>query len=179
VSYAVPVYKNSTDKIDWLKVSNIDWNALNDTLTMYITKDENTLAYFHRFSIIKINNKPYEIQTSDSISADGIIVVCLKEYYQNTIEEEVAAEMPISDPIDEESAHIDGPFVIYPYDTITYTIANATDGFWVVDNEKVDILSQDSDSVKVYINTGKSGKFNLIYRSGSEDIILPVTISSL
>jgi hypothetical protein len=42
VSYAVPVYKNSTDKIDWLKVSNIDWNALNDTLTMYITKDENT-----------------------------------------------------------------------------------------------------------------------------------------
>jgi hypothetical protein len=53
----------------------------------------------------------------------------LKEYYQNTIEEEIAAETPEKEPVDEDSAHIDGPFVIYPYDTITYTIANATGGF--------------------------------------------------
>ena len=49
---------------------------------MYITKNEQTLEALHRFSIIKIDDKPWEVQVVDSIATEGIIEVSLKETYK-------------------------------------------------------------------------------------------------
>lgn len=98
---------------------------------MYITKDEKTEAFFHRFSKIKINGKPWEVQAMDNMSSDGIIILYLKEWYQNSIadakqEEDAAAE--VTSIIPEDKPVIEGPSEVYPYDKKVYTIKNAEGG---------------------------------------------------
>ena len=92
----------SVNEIDWRREREKLWNDIDYTLQMYITKDEKTEAFFHRFAIIKVNGQPWEVQSIDSMSSDGIIIVYLKEWYKNTIAEEKAAEdaeIPVPDPI--------------------------------------------------------------------------------
>jgi len=65
------------------------WNNMNYTKLLYITKDEDTLAFFQRFDRIVIDGKPWEVQAyNDSYTTtktgdfdSGIIRVALKETY--------------------------------------------------------------------------------------------------
>ncbi|MBR3673893.1 MAG: hypothetical protein IKN65_06415 [Clostridia bacterium] len=76
----------------WNVKKDLVWNDLNYTKLLYITKDEDTLAFFQRFDRIIINGKPWEVQaynesysTSKSAGTDsGIIRVALKEAYTST-----------------------------------------------------------------------------------------------
>ena len=79
--------KPSVDDISWKKAHNILWNELNYSVEMYIGKNEETEDFFHRFKKLEINGQPWEVQGVDDISVDGLIVVALKEDYQNSIEE--------------------------------------------------------------------------------------------
>ena len=115
----------STNEIDWRHQSEKLWNDIDYTLQMYITKDEKTEAFFHRFMVIDVNNKPWEVQSIDNMSSDGIIIVYLKEWYQNSIEKAKAeedAEIPPKPVPAETDPQIVGPAACYPYDKLTYTI---------------------------------------------------------
>lgn len=173
----------STTEIDWRHQQEKLWNDIDYTLQMYITKDEITEEFFHRFNIVKVNNRPWEIQSIDSMSSDGIIIVYLKEYYQNTIAEEKEKEDAETTPIEPEilgKPTIVGPAAVYPYDKVTYTIENAENGIWFIGSQKAKIIYQDSTTVNVEIVTGRSGSFKIIYkRENEEDITLTVTIESL
>jgi len=76
----------------WNTKKNVTWNDMNYTKLLYITKDEDTLAFFQRFDRIVINGKPWEVQAynesysvSKGAEADtGIIRVALKETYTGT-----------------------------------------------------------------------------------------------
>jgi len=76
----------------WNTKRGVIWNDMNYTKLLYITKDEDTLAYFQRFDRIIINGKPWEVQAynenySTSKTGDfssGIIRVALKETYTST-----------------------------------------------------------------------------------------------
>ena len=104
------------------------WNDLNYDLTMFVTKDEVTTEFFHRFTKIKIDNKEYEVQAVDNISVDGIIEVALKEYYTNDIEDaseqykKEQMENETQEPIDENDIYINGPKHVNPYDEVHYSI---------------------------------------------------------
>ena len=50
--------------IVWNKTKNIEWNDLNYSLTMYITKDKNTESFFHRFAKVEINEPQPDEQAS-------------------------------------------------------------------------------------------------------------------
>lgn len=173
----------STNEIDWRHQNEKLWNDIDYTLQMYITKDEKTEAFFHRFAIVKVNGKPWEVQSIDNMSSDGIIIVYLKEWYQNSIAEAKAeedAEIPPKPEPAEDEPQIVGPTACYPYDKLTYTIENAEDGVWELSNKKAKILVQDETSVSVEIVTGRSGSFDIKYvRAGQDDVILNVTIQSL
>lgn len=181
--YKVYASGPSEESIDWKKASGIAWNNINYSLVMYITKNEETEQYFHRFSTIELNNKPWEIQAADSMSLDGVIVVALKEDYQNTIEKDVLEEEKTNIPPeeDDQEIYISGDNIVYPYDKKTYYIEGTGNGLWEISNStKVKILAQDESSVKIEILTGRSGSFTLTYkREGQEDIVLPITIESL
>ena len=75
----------------WNVKKGVVWNDLNYTKLLYITKDENTLAFFQRFDRIIINGKPWEVVaynenygTTSSNNNTGIIRVALKETYTST-----------------------------------------------------------------------------------------------
>ena len=181
------------NEIDWRHQSDKLWNDIDYTLQMYITKDEITEAFFHRFAVIKVNGQPWEVQSIDSMSSDGIIIIYLKEWYKNTIqeqkeeEEKQNAESAVSDEetvnndiIDVSLPTIIGPAAVYPYDKKTYIIENATNGRWDIGSQKAKIIDQDESMVKIEIISGRSGNFELKYiRENEEDIIFPIEIKSL
>lgn len=181
--YKCYVAKPSTNEIDWRHQQGKLWNDIDYTLQMYITKNEKTEIFFHRFNIIDIDGKPWEIQSVDSMSSEGIIIVYLKEWYQNSIEkakaeEDAAAE--VTSITTEGEPAIEGPTAVYPYDKKTYTIKNAENGTWVIGSSKAKILQQDDTTVYIEITTGRSGNFELKYiRENEEDIVLNITIQSL
>ena len=175
------VYIGGPDEsaIIWNKVKKIEWNDLNYSLTMYITKDKNTEEFFHRFTKVEINERPWEVQAVDTISQDGIIIVALKETYENSIEKAVEKEK-VDIYVDLTQPYIKGPETVYPYDVVTYYIKNAAGGEFVAEGSGFKIASQDAEHIKLGIVTGKSGSFTLKYkRLDMEDIVLPITIGSL
>lgn len=164
--------------IPWNIKNNIVWNTPNYSLIMYIPKEEYTLEYLQRFSKIKFGGKNWEVQTVNPYYGEGIIQVCLKENYLNTMEESGGAaeeEKPELGDI-----YIDGPAVVQPYDIVNYKIQGLDGGSWEISNNKAKIVKNDDNSIVIEIITGKSGNFDLIYKKeNEEDIVLPITITSL
>ena len=77
-----------------------------------------------------------------------------------------------------------GKSPVVPFSCTQYSLSTAikgiTGGIWSVDNEKIKIVSSDDTLVKLNINTGRSGKFKLIYTlQNEEQIQLDVEIESL
>ena len=174
-----------SDSISWHTKKNISWNDIDHTIVMYITKNEETLDFFHRFVKFDLGGKPWEVQTVDAISTEGILEVTIEEWYQNTIqdmvEEEKEQEEAQEPEIDKTLPHIIGDIVVYPYYTKEYQIEGVTGGTWLLDNNKKAIITSQTDTtVKIGIITGKSGEVSLIYRrDNKEDIVLKITIESL
>lgn len=168
--------------IDWQKTKHFIFNDLNYTLEIYISNTKETNEFFQRFKKCKIKGKTFTIQAVDSISLNGILTVYLKEDYVN--EWEGAQDQPVSitqdDFIDPSIPHIEGEMEIYPYDIKVYKVSNASDGRWLLSNNRAKIIQQDSKSVTIEVTTGKSSSFDLIYRCESmNDIISNIKILSL
>jgi len=177
-SYWVALEGPTETSIQWNSKHNTTWNDINYSMILTVTKNEETLDYFHRFTNIEIDGKNWVVEVVNSVNGDGIIEVCLGEDYNNTIQKEADAEK--AETIIEENLYIKGPTTVKPYDEITYTIENKSGGTWILDSAKATISAQTETSVDVEIISGKSGTFNLIYRiDGEDDIVLNVTIESL
>ena len=162
------------------------WSDLNYDLTMWVTKNEDTEAFFHRFNKIEIKGNPWEICAADFDSTPGLIEVQLKETFRNTIADEKKAEEEALKPINPEPGeeeqtlpHIIGDAIVYPYDTKTYTIVNLNGGTWKLSNNKAKITTQIDSEVTIVITTSKSGSIDLIYSKDENDIIYNITIKSL
>ena len=162
------------------------WSDLNYDLTMWVTKNEDTEAFFHRFNKIEIKGNPWEICAADFDSTPGLIEVQLKETFRNTIADKKKAEEEALKPIDPEPGeeeqtlpHIIGDAIVYPYDTKTYTIVNLNGGTWKLSNNKAKITAQTDSEVTIVITTSKSGSIDLIYSKDENDIIYNITIKSL
>ena len=171
-------------KIQWRQQKGTDWNDLNYSLVIYITKNEDTLDYFKRFAIVPINGDNWEVQAVNKYRGDGIIEVVLKETFNNTIKDEqkIEEQNKPTPPIETESIYIAGDESVYPYETYDYLIQNTNEnGKWMIDNsKKVQIISQNSKEITLSIISGKSGRFNLIYqRENNENIIKEIKINSL
>lgn len=162
------------------------WSDLNYDLTMWVTKNEDTEAFFHRFNKIEIKGNPWEICAADFDSTPGLIEVQLKETFRNTIADEKKAEEEALKPTNPEPGeeeqtlpHIIGDTIVYPYDTKTYTIVNLNGGTWKLNNNKAKITTQTDSEVTIVITTSKSGSIDLIYSKDENDIIYNITIKSL
>ena len=178
-----PVYVRGPEQltIDWQKGNLEVFNKENYTLLMYITKNEETLDYFHRFTKIEIDGLPWEVQAVDSIATEGIIEVSLKETYKNTIEKEIKEEEEIIIP-EKKDIYIKGFNKTLPYEEYLYDIIGTKDeGVWEISNNKAKIIGEKNQlQVKIGIITGRSGSFVLRYvREGLDAIELPITIESL
>lgn len=177
------VYLKGPDEksIDW-KSKGFYFNTLNYSLEMYISKDEKTNEFFHRFKKLKIQGKNWEVQAVDRMTTDGIIAVYLKEDFTNEFENaETSPEetLPPSDSsVDPGLPRIEGAVEVYPYDIREYSIIGLTGGSWSLSNKRARILEQNDTWVKVEITTGRSGDVTLIY-TGAQELKLNISILSL
>ena len=168
-------------QINWRQKSDIAFNDLNYTAIIYITKNEETLDYFHRFKEIKIDDKLWETQVVNPESGDGVLEVNLKETFTNSIAEQIQKEEESQEPLPPVISSIVGELEIYPGDIKSYTFDSPVeDGIWAVNNSKVRIIKQTKDSATIEVVTSKSGNFKLSYLNGNDVIeSVDITIKSL
>ena len=164
----------------WRQKHNIEFNDLNYSLLIYVTKNEETLDFFKRFQILKIDGHRWRVAATDIFSQGSIIEVYLEEFFDNSLEEEQIKKEPII--FGEEEPYIDGPQFVEPYLTeIKYSLVNNLNatGAFLVSSKKVKIVNSDNNSCIINIISGKAGEFKIIYREeGKEDLELNVTIES-
>ena len=168
----------------WNVKKGVVWNDMNYTKLLYITKDEDTLAFFQRFDRVIINGKPWEIQaynenysTSKTAGTEsGIIRVALKQTYTNTDQFIKETLQNAETQVEEDSTlepYIDGPTSAKPYDIITFIAKNFnTQQTWSISNStlaKIIQVSQDGKTIKVQILTGKSNKEGFYVKYGNDD----------
>lgn len=185
----------------WHTKQNISWTDANYTALLYITNNEDTRRFFHRFTKLKIYDKPWEVQVVDPISNEGLIMVTLKEDFNNEMEEAseyhklekiqdkgIITTMP-KDPIEEDNEfeeeeevpYIEGPAIVYPYDKKKYIINNTAEGSWSIDNERKAIITHQTDKVvTIEIITGRTGVITLTYTQTNGEVIpYQIKIASL
>lgn len=160
--------------IPWNQKAGIVWNDMNYKIEMYIAKDEYTSDYFARFKTLKIDGNTYQVQAVNKYNNDAnIIVITLKEYFNNTILEESLKDKEDTSVLEYE---IEGPAEVHPYDIVTYKLnVEASEYNWVISNKKAHIIATEGNAATVEILTGRSGEFEIT----CNDYFLPVTILSL
>lgn len=175
--------------IQWNQKAKVEWNDLNYSLVMYITKDENTVDFFHRHQKVKVPEdensevlKTWQVVDANRFYGDGIIEVYLDEDQDNPIADAAAAEYEANKPpvieIPVDQARIEGPTEPTMYEYATYSIVNAEGGSWYIrkgDTEKLLLENEDTLSISI----GRTKEFTIIYRTEDEDIELDVKVQSL
>lgn len=164
----------------WRQKHNIEFNDLNYSLLIYVTKNEETLDFFKRFQILKIDGHRWRVAATDIFSQGSIIEVYLEEFFDNSLEDEQIKKEPII--FGEEEPYIDGPQFVEPYQTeIKYSLVNNLNatGAFLVSSKKVKIVNSDNNSCIINVISGKAGEFKIIYREeGKKDLELNVIIES-
>lgn len=168
--------------IQWNQKKNVIWNNLNYSTVLYVPKNEETLTFFKRFQKVKLNGNTWQVEAVNAHYADGIILVNLGEYHNNSIEDEnlQKTETPVEQPT--QGARIEGPLEVYPYDIVTYIAKDSSfNGKWSAEPDviKVKSLSEDGLIAEIEITASKSGDFILSYNSYLEEVKLPIKIKSL
>ena len=176
----------------WNTKRGVVWNDMNYTKLLYITKDEDTLAYFQRFDRIIINGKPWEVQAynenySTSKTGDfssGIIRVALKETYTSAdqfvkeVKDAEAAQIQAEVAYDAEhtQARIDGPAAAHPYDILIYKAKNyqQPQDWYISDDSLVKVLDYTEDTLKLEVISKKANKEGFIVKYGQSSIQVPI-----
>lgn len=172
-------------KINWDTRRSLQWNNMNETTFIIIPYTEETLAYFERFSYIKINGRKWQVQAVDNLSTPGVIEMTAKEDFSNPYKDDEEArekeqEQPvIPKPLTEPQ--ILGPTKVKYYDVSKYSYINYPDGgTWLVSNSRARILKAEGRTVEIEFATRNAGKVILAYRvPGQNDLRLEIEVTSI
>ena len=160
----------------WQAKHNQIWNSLNYSMVVEITKDSRTVNYFKRHQVVKMKLMYPDAETGESIeewhnwkvvatdkySEDRIIEVYLDEWYDNEMEDQMVEEK-VDEP-DLMQPHISGPADVYIYDTnLSYSIVGLMSGKFVVNSNKVKIISSTESSCVIDILASKATEFTLSF----------------
>lgn len=177
----------------WNQKHGLVWNDLNYKMKALITKNSQTVNYFTRHSVIKLKLTYPDIDTgeileewhrwkvvaTDKYSSNNVIEVYLDEWYDNSAED-VMREEEIIEP-NLTQPHIEGPRIVYAFDTnLSFSIVGITGGEFVVNSNKVKIISKDETSCVIDILASKATNFILSYKiDGKNQIDFPVVVKSV
>ena len=176
----------------WNTKRGVVWNDMNYTKLLYITKDEDTLAYFQRFDRIIINGKPWEVQAynenySTSKTGDfssGIIRVALKETYTSAdqfvkeLKDAETAQIQAEVAYDAEHTQprIDGPTAAHPYDILIYKAKNyqGVRDWFVSDTSLVKVLDYNENTLKLQVIAREANSKGFQVGYGQDIIQIPI-----
>lgn len=149
--------------IRWFIKRGINVNELNLSGTIFIKNNEQTRAFFNRFTHIKVDNHIWEVQVTDSISVPGVLELEVQEYYDNPI-----AELPEIIDMSKQS-HIVGEEIVKQDSTVGYFIpreyCDDKKEWKVTGNDRVKIteILDEGQICKVRIYDGAVGGYTVSY----------------
>lgn len=183
--------------ITWNQKAATEWNDLNHSLVMYITKNKDTLDYFHRFQKIKISRddiidkpKTWQVVAQNPYYGDGIIVVYLDEDFENPYEQmkdrqqqqqvEIIKQQQ-RDAIENNKPYILGPQKIKCCSAENFEAINVNDGgqWYYRKGDKQAPLNCSNKKLTLHINQSKGGKIVLIYKIDDTSLELPIVIQAV
>ena len=157
---------------EWLRKNREEWNKLNYTRTIYLERNEDTFNFFKRFKVIKLPNiqgelESWEVQAVAPNSVDDILIVHVKEYFENQFEDlsnEIQNEIKEHNEIEEN-------LVCQVYDKISCSTNYVANALWSVENITPGlapyiedaVIQGDQTIVYVQLSNGKTGEFDLYY----------------
>lgn len=157
---------------EWNRKNREEWNKLNYTRELYLERNEETYDYFKRFKIIKLPNikgelESWEVQAVAPNSTDDILIVHVKEYFENQFEdiyEENQAEQKEKNELEEN-------LVCKAYDSIKVATNYVQDASWEVINVSPElkiniddaIVVGDKTTVYLQLMNSKTGEFDVYY----------------
>ena len=159
------------------------WSEMGYEVVLYITRNEETEDFFHRFKKVTINNRVWEVQMVNDITSETMLIIYLKEAFINEFD-------PVINTTNEENnsqeTDVDmeytilGEDTVNPFDKIVYTIENIEGGDWVLVGSKARIIEKTENSVTISIVSAKSGNIEIKYVKNNEIIATKnVVIKSL
>lgn len=148
------------------------WSEMGYEVVLYITKNEETEDFFHRFKKVMISNRLWEVQMVNDITSDTMLIIYLKETFTNEFEP-VDNNNTIENNSQEETENennelniepmIIGQDIVSPFDSVVYIIENAENGHWELSNTKAKIINETEYSIDISIISAKSGNFEIKY----------------
>ena len=168
----------------WNQKHGINWNDLNYSMVIQIKKDSRTVHYFSRHNVVKMKlmytdaetEEPIEewhnwkVVATDKYSGEKTMDVYLKEWYDNEAED--AMIQPEEEVPDLMTPHIEGPAQVNVFDeNLSYSIVGYSKGTFVVNSNKVKIISSTDNSCVLNILSSKSMDFTLTFTSDDGNII--------
>lgn len=160
--------------IEWRMKNLEEWNKINYTRTLYIKRNQDTINYFKRFKIVKLPNingelEPWEVQAVTPNSVEDILIVHLKEYFNNEFEDlsnKIQEEIQEDHELNEEQ-------VVYPYDKIILTCPYVENALWEIKNKDFGldmamdaiVIEKEDTTVTIQLLNGKTGKFDVFYNN--------------
>lgn len=173
--------------IDWKKKGYEVWNEPNYTRAIYIERNQETFDYFKRFKKIKLPNiegelKTWEVQAVSSNVVDDILIIHVKEYFENEFEEVSAQEQEKIQVTEELKESV----FVHVYDKLitdklpiienaVWEIRNKSDGL----NMKIDALLNNEDNTTaavIQLMNGKTGEFDVYYNA---TLVVHVVVKSI
>jgi len=122
----------------WHTKSLNSWSEMGYEVVLYITRDETTENFFHRFQKVNIRDRVWEVQMVNDITSDTMLIIYLKETFTNEFdpvtnntEDGADAGQGSQDESEQglsDAAAIIGSNELYPFDKAKYTIQNAENG---------------------------------------------------
>ena len=168
----------------WNQKHGINWNDLNYSMVIEITKNSQTIDYFTRHKVVKmklsypdINIQEmieewhnWKVVATDKYSSEQIIEVYLDEWYDNEMEDAmIVKEEPV---VDETKPYIDGPSAIHVFDTdISFSVVGYKKGKFTISNSKVKITNFTDKSCMIDVLTTKASSFELKYTAEDGSVI--------
>ena len=158
--------------IEWTRRNREEWNKMNYTRTLYLERNEETYDFFKRFKVIKLPNiknelESWEVQAVAPNSTDDILIVHVREYFENKYEDVSAEEQAKI----QEQHELMEDFVCKAYDNIKFTtkyiqgasweIIEVTNGLKPVIRDA--IINGNETTIFIQLMNSKTGEFDILY----------------
>lgn len=156
--------------VSWTLKQNNVVNKTNWSGTIYIENNDDTRAYFDRFTKMQVGNQMWEVMVVDTISVPGIIELEVDEYNNNSTQE-------LPDVINESKNEIHGKVSVDAGSDVGYIIDTKTPDWnkWSVfgnDGVSIAAISDDGKICQVSIASDATGSFKVMYDTVSLDVTI-------
>lgn len=170
-------------KINFIQKHGISVDTPNYSLNILMPKNEETLAYFKRYSKFYLQGDSvcWRVEAIDWISTPGILEVVAVEYYANETEDDINNGIvggnitPLVPNTPEEESTIIGETFIKVKKSYTYRFNGRLSRIWTVDPKypvKIELDKNDPRNVTVTWLSSYSGQFKLCYGDISKTIVV-------